>query len=42
MDPTMQVLFGWLMFASPPTATSLTGTLVVIAAVIFLARRVSP
>jgi drug/metabolite transporter (DMT)-like permease len=33
------VLFGWLLFGSSPVATSIAGTIVVITAVIFLARR---
>jgi drug/metabolite transporter (DMT)-like permease len=36
--PVFGVLFGWLMFGTPPSAVSLAGTIVVIVAVILLAR----
>lgn len=36
--PVFGVLFGWLLFDTPPTAVSLMGTAVVIAAVVLLAR----
>lgn len=39
--PVFGLLFGWLMFGTPPTPASLTGTVIVIAAVVFLARRVA-
>ena len=38
--PVFGLLFGWLLFGAPPAAASIIGTIVVIAAVIFLARRV--
>lgn len=38
--PVFGLLFGWLMFGTRPTPASLVGTIIVIAAVIFLARRV--
>ncbi len=37
--PVFGVLFGWLLFKTPPTPASVTGTIVVITAVILLARR---
>ena len=37
--PVFGLLFGWLMFGTPPSPASLAGTLVVIVAVILLARR---
>lgn len=37
--PVFGLLFGWLLFGTSPAATSLAGTVVVITAVIFLARR---
>jgi drug/metabolite transporter (DMT)-like permease len=37
--PVFGVLFGWLLFATPPSPASLAGTVVVIGAVILLARR---
>ena len=37
--PVFGLLFGWLLFGTTPAAASLVGTVVVIAAVIFLARR---
>ena len=37
--PVFGVLFGWLLFRTPPQAASVAGTIVVIAAVILLARR---
>jgi drug/metabolite transporter (DMT)-like permease len=37
--PVFGLLFGWLMFGTPPSPTSLAGTIVVILAVILLARR---
>ena len=40
--PVFGLLFGWLLFGTSPAAASLAGTVVVIAAVIFLARRVRP
>jgi drug/metabolite transporter (DMT)-like permease len=40
--PVFGVLFGWLLFKTPPTPESLLGTIVVITAVILLARRTVP
>ncbi len=37
--PAFGVLFGWLLFGTPPSWTSILGTAVVMAAVILLARR---
>lgn len=37
--PVFGLLFGWLLFGTTPAAASLVGTIVVIAAVVFLARR---
>jgi drug/metabolite transporter (DMT)-like permease len=37
--PVFGLLFGWLLFGSAPAAASLAGTMVVIAAVILLARQ---
>jgi drug/metabolite transporter (DMT)-like permease len=37
--PVFGLLFGWLLFGTAPTAASIAGTVVVIAAVILLARR---
>ena len=39
--PVFGVLFGWLLFATPPGPASVVGTVVVITAVILLARRSS-
>ena len=40
--PVFGLLFGWMMFGSKPTAASLAGTALVIAAVILLARHAAP
>jgi drug/metabolite transporter (DMT)-like permease len=37
--PVFGLLFGWLMFGTPPGAASIAGTAIVIAAVVLLARR---
>ena len=37
--PVFGLLFGWLMFGTPPGAASVAGTAIVIAAVVLLARR---
>jgi len=37
--PVFGVLFGWLMFGTPPSPASIVGTTIVIAAVVLLARR---
>jgi len=37
--PVFGLLFGWLMFGTPPTPASIAGTVVVIASVVLLARR---
>ena len=37
--PVFGVLFGWLMFGTPPAPASVVGTIIVIAAVVLLARR---
>ena len=38
--PVFGLLFGWLIFGTPPAPVSVAGTIVVIAAVVLLARRV--
>ena len=38
--PVFGLLFGWLLFGMPPAPASIAGTVMVIAAVILLARRV--
>jgi len=40
--PVFGMLFGWLIFGTQPSPTSLAGTAIVIAAVVLLARRVRP
>ena len=40
--PVFGLLFGWILFGSVPAAASIAGTVVVIAAVILLARRAVP
>jgi drug/metabolite transporter (DMT)-like permease len=37
--PVFGLLFGWLMFGTPPGFASIAGTGIVIAAIILLARR---
>jgi len=37
--PVFGVLFGWLMFGTPPAPASVVGTIIVITAVVLLARR---
>jgi drug/metabolite transporter (DMT)-like permease len=37
--PVFGLLFGWLLFGTPPTPASAAGTVMVIAAVVLLARR---
>lgn len=37
--PVFGLLFGWLLFGTPPSAASMAGTIVVIGAVVLLARR---
>jgi drug/metabolite transporter (DMT)-like permease len=40
--PVFGLLFGWLLFGAAPTPASIAGTVIVIAAVILLARREVP
>ncbi len=40
--PVFGLLFGWLLLGTPPTPASVAGTIVVITAVILLARRTIP
>lgn len=40
--PVFGLLFGWLLFGTSPSPASLAGTVVVITAVVFLARRIGP
>ena len=37
--PVFGLLFGWLMFGTQPAPVSVAGTIIVIAAVVLLARR---
>jgi drug/metabolite transporter (DMT)-like permease len=37
--PVFGLLFGWMMFGTPPSAASIAGTAIVIGAVVLLARR---